>query len=40
MYNDTVRRKQKYSEKNLSQYYFVHNKYHMDWPGIEAGPRR
>jgi len=26
--------------KNLSQYYFAHNKSHMDWSGIEIGPRR
>jgi hypothetical protein len=28
------------SEKNLSQYHFVHHKFHMDWPGIEPGPPR
>jgi hypothetical protein len=32
--------KPKYSEKNLSQYHFVHHKSHMDRTGIEAGPPR
>ena len=28
----------KYSDKNLSQCYFVHHKYHKDWPkpGVRA----
>jgi hypothetical protein len=26
--------------KNLSQCHFVHQKSHMDWPGIEPGPPR
>jgi hypothetical protein len=29
-WNDTDRRKPKNSEKNLSQYHFVHHKSHMD----------
>jgi len=30
-----------YSEKNMSQCYFVHYKSHRDWPGIGTGiPRR
>jgi hypothetical protein len=34
------RGKPKNSKKNLSQWYFVHHKYHMDWPGREPGPPR
>lgn len=30
--------KQKYSEHNLSQCYFVHYKSHMDHPGMETKP--
>jgi hypothetical protein len=26
------------SKKNLSQCHFIHQKPHMDWPGIEPGP--
>jgi len=33
-WNDTDREKPKYSEKNLSHYHFVSNKYDMPWPGI------
>jgi hypothetical protein len=29
-WNDTDREKPKNAEKNLSQYYFVHHKSHMD----------
>jgi hypothetical protein len=32
------RGKPKYSQKNLSQYHFVHHKSNVDWPGIELGP--
>jgi len=32
--------KAKDSEKNLSQCYFVHHKYHMEWPGWEPRPPR
>jgi hypothetical protein len=32
--------KPKNSEKNLSQCHFVHQKFHMDWPGCEPGPPR
>jgi len=27
--------KLKYLEKNLLLYHFIHNKSHMNWPGIE-----
>jgi hypothetical protein len=37
-WNDTGRRKLKYSEKNLYQGHLVHHKFHMDWPGIEPRP--
>jgi hypothetical protein len=37
-WNETDRRKPKYSGKNLSQCHFIHHKYHMDWAGIEPGP--
>jgi len=30
----------KYSERNLSQCYFVHRILHMKWAGIELGPLR
>lgn len=30
----------KYSEKNISHCHFVHQKYHVDWPGFEAAPQR
>jgi hypothetical protein len=39
-WNEIDRGKPKYSGKNLSQYHFVHQKSHMDWPGIEPGPPR
>jgi hypothetical protein len=37
-WNDTDGGKPKYWERNLSQRHFVHQKYHMDRPGIETGP--
>jgi hypothetical protein len=37
-WNDTDRGKLKYSEKTLSECYFVHHKFHMDWPGTDPGP--
>jgi hypothetical protein len=39
-WNEIDTGKPKYSGKNLSQRHFVHNKPHMDWPGIETGPLR
>jgi hypothetical protein len=33
-------RKLKYSDKNLSQCHFVHNKFQMDRPGIEPSPKK
>jgi hypothetical protein len=33
-WNDTDREKPMYSEKNLSQRHFIHNKSHMDWVGM------
>jgi hypothetical protein len=39
-WNKTDIWKPKYSEKNLSQCYFVNHKSHMDWPGIEPAPSR
>jgi len=37
-WNDPDGEKPKYSEKNLSQCYFIHYKYHMDWLGVEPSP--
>jgi hypothetical protein len=37
-WNDIDRQTPANSEKNLSQYRFVHNKLHMDWRGCEPGP--
>jgi hypothetical protein len=37
-WNDTDRRKLKYLHINMSQYHFVHQKSHMELPGIEPGP--
>lgn len=34
-WSDTVKRKVKYLEENLSEFQFVHNKSHVDWLGIE-----
>jgi len=28
----------KYLEKSLSQCYFIHHEYHMDWQRITTGP--
>jgi hypothetical protein len=39
-WNEIDTGKPKYLEKNLSQYHFVHHKFHMDWPRIEAGSPR
>jgi hypothetical protein len=38
MENGTDRRKLKYSEEILPQCHPVHQKSHMDWPGIEIMP--
>jgi hypothetical protein len=38
--NDIDRRKQKYSDKNLSQYHLVDYKFHINWPGTEHVPPR
>jgi hypothetical protein len=37
-WNDTDRGKPKYSEKNVSQCYFVHHKTKTKWSGIETEP--
>ena len=37
-WNDNDREKPKYSDKNLSECYFVHHKSHMAWPAIEPAP--
>jgi hypothetical protein len=34
-WNDTDRGKPKYSEKTLSHCYFVHHKFHTQWPATE-----
>ena len=38
-WNDTDREKPKYSEKNLSQFHFLHYKSHIDYPVCEPGHR-
>jgi hypothetical protein len=37
-WNDTDRGKPKKSERNLSQWHFVHYRSHMDWTGHQPGP--
>jgi hypothetical protein len=36
--NESDSIKPKNWERKLSQYHFVHHKFHMEWPGIEPGP--
>jgi len=36
--NNNTRGKQKYSEKNLSQFHFVCHKSHTDCPGFKSWP--
>jgi hypothetical protein len=36
-WNDSEGAKPKYTEKDLSQFYFVQQKSHMDWHGVESG---
>ena len=36
-WNYTNRRKLMYLEKHLSQYHFIHQKSHLDWPRIKPG---
>jgi hypothetical protein len=38
LWNNTDRGRKKNSERNLSQWHFVHRKSHMDWHGSEPGP--
>jgi len=33
-----TRGKSVYSDKNLSQHYYVQHRSRIDWPGIEHGP--
>jgi hypothetical protein len=35
LWSDTMKRKPKYLEEILSNLLFVHNKCHVDWPGIK-----
>jgi len=39
-WDDSIWRKTKWSERNLSSATFVRHKHHVDWPGIEAGSPR
>jgi hypothetical protein len=39
-WGDSIRRKTKWSERNLSSATFVRHKHHVDWPGIEPGSPR
>jgi hypothetical protein len=38
LWNNTDRGRKKNSERNLSQWHFVHRKSHIDWHGSEPGP--
>jgi hypothetical protein len=38
--NNSAEIKQKFSKINVSIVYFPHKKFHMEWPGIEAGAWR
>ena len=39
-WNDTDKRKSKYTDKNLDKGHFVDHKSHTNWPGIEPVPPR
>jgi hypothetical protein len=39
-YNDIDWGKPKYWKKNLSRYYYVIQKFHMDWPKLDNGAPR
>jgi hypothetical protein len=36
-WNDTGKGKLNWLEKYLSQYQFVHHKFHLDWPALNLG---